>query len=1321
MAQPTTQLNATEQDTLVKQIGLALLRAAPRDWRKVSAEYRAVGRYHELTGEVRLEDGSTQEWVATHDIATLFGRLRAGMYRDGRGTWFNARYQLDHPSSYNLEYNRDEPQWQLAPPPQAYSDELRLFPRTEENVPEWLIRRLSGLGPEQPGPHFRIARIFDTIGPSGRPVINRPDLDVDEQDRLLDYLDHAPVVVQDRGYDIDRLAQTPEATVPVAFHSDGQWIWPAAVNFYLRTYGVSPEADLIDHIRGNGFQLPQVDDLTLQGAGAYLTRGNQPPQPPQQRPAPPRQPGPGGPGGPGRPGGPAAAGAGAAGGAGAAFGAAGAGAGAGGAVPAGGAGGVSGPGGAGDPGGAGGPGRVGGAGGPGGAGGVGGAGDPGRLAGPGAQGGPAGTGPDGTAIFRGPSDLDGADGRDVVDPHDTDDYDDGYDDAHGYEDADDYEGDGLDQADEFDGPGGPGGYDDGADHPDASAVPGGLGAPGELREAAGPAELRGAGGPGGATGLRGPDNASEPHGAGERGGATELRSAGGPGSGNKLRGASVSGSGDELRGAHGQDGATEPRGVDGLSGVDGLGGADRPGELGRTAAAGPEGSGIPGAGAPGEPGQGDIRQGDPRLGDPRQGDPRQDDPAPTGAAPGDLSQKDPRRSGPAQDDPRLRDRSHIDPRHGGPGQHDASQEDPRYDGPRQGDPRQGDPGRSGPGVGAAAVAGGLAAAGVAGGLAAAGRGGRSAAGQDESGREPEDNSPGGERTPGPRGEATGSAHDDLGYDDHGTQLVDPVTVEGADRHAGYADEHDGYADEHGADEHGVAEHGAEPPFEQDFGQYDEHDEAYGDQYHQQDQPYHEQGAPYREQGQYHEQEVYGDEFEDRFAVDEPYENEPRGAFGQRNGASPVADVEQTALYAPVDDTPDAPYEPAEADDEEPVLFTHANEPRDDERHADLYTHSDRAPEPGGYDDERYDDERHRDEEFDAGPPTAMIMPGAEVPGAIPVDQPLPVRGGVPSEPQQSGGRRALREQPSEPALAGLQSKLDELDVPRNAYRLGAATERGWSVEQVDEGWRVGWYDGELVNPAVFGDAEDAAAFMLGKVLLHPDGHTPVAAEPEPQPDPVADAPKPPVMATLSPEVATGSFPVRPRETVPPQEQTAFTPAEQLLADDEPAARQAPPAAPLTQVTPPVSAPVRREPPPAAPAPQVRREEPARANGSRGAGGGNQWPISPLAGEPPLTLFRGKELRELPAGSELDRFGGPNGNLTYAAGTPFEERSLVPEWIDRPYHVYRVQRPLETLAGVAIPWFNQPGGGSAYLLPASIEELVAEGDLLELDPGEPPID
>src|SRR5699024_9581901 len=239
VAQPT-QLDATEQDTLVKQIGLALLRAAPQDWQRVYVEYRAVGRYHELGGEVTLSDGTLTEWVATHDIATLFGRLRAGMYREGRGTWFNARYQLDHPSSYNLEYDREEPDWDLMPPSQAYSDELHMFPRSEEDVPEWLMRRMSGLGTEQSDPHFRTARIFDGTDSAGGPLIDRDELDPEEQDRILEYLDSAPVVVPVRGHDIDHLDGTQESRVPVAFHSDGMWIWPAAVNYYLREYGVTP-------------------------------------------------------------------------------------------------------------------------------------------------------------------------------------------------------------------------------------------------------------------------------------------------------------------------------------------------------------------------------------------------------------------------------------------------------------------------------------------------------------------------------------------------------------------------------------------------------------------------------------------------------------------------------------------------------------------------------------------------------------------------------------------------------------------------------------------------------------------------------------------------------------------------------------------------------------------------------------------------------------------------------------------------------------------------------------------------------------------------
>jgi hypothetical protein len=114
-----------------------------------------------------------------------------------------------------------------------------------------------------------------------------------------------------------------------------------------------------------------------------------------------------------------------------------------------------------------------------------------------------------------------------------------------------------------------------------------------------------------------------------------------------------------------------------------------------------------------------------------------------------------------------------------------------------------------------------------------------------------------------------------------------------------------------------------------------------------------------------------------------------------------------------------------------------------------------------------------------------------------------------------------------------------------------------------------------------------------------------------------------------------------------------------------------------------------------------------------------WPISPLPGEPPLTLFRGKRLVELEPGTEIDRFGDDDGNLAYAVGTPFKERSLVPEWVDRPYRVYQVRQPVQVLTGAAIPWFDQPGGGTAYLLPDAIGELVASGRLVEVSGRERP--
>ncbi|OLF13601.1 hypothetical protein BU204_26525 [Actinophytocola xanthii] len=257
-----------------------MLRVAPDNWEQLTVDYRAVGRYSEATGRVVYADGGSEAWTMPPDLQGLFARLRGGMYRDGRGTWFNARYRLDHPSSYNLEYDREEPAWEKPPPPQAYPDDMRLFPRTEDNVPEWLRRRLAAA----PAPRFRVARIFDGPGDGGRPSVNRPPLSPADAADVLAYLDNAPLVGPVRGYDVDRLDPEGRPAVPVAFHTDGTWIWPAAVNYYLREHEVPPEPELVDHIARSHFQVPPVDEPTRAAAAAFLGGGA--PPPPRVPPAP---------------------------------------------------------------------------------------------------------------------------------------------------------------------------------------------------------------------------------------------------------------------------------------------------------------------------------------------------------------------------------------------------------------------------------------------------------------------------------------------------------------------------------------------------------------------------------------------------------------------------------------------------------------------------------------------------------------------------------------------------------------------------------------------------------------------------------------------------------------------------------------------------------------------------------------------------------------------------------------------------------------------------------------------------------------------------
>ncbi|WP_410667110.1 TNT domain-containing protein [Amycolatopsis sp. cmx-4-68] len=278
------QPGAGDQNALLRAIGRTLLHTVPGGWTRVGAQFRQVGDYSEI--EVRAvgdEDGPVSVSLpAAPRLGGLFARLRAAMFQAEAGTWFQGTFTLDSASQFDFDFDADrEPDWRVPPndggrpSTAAYELELATFPRSPKHVPAWLTAK-AGLPLDIA---FRHARPADSHVEGERPVVNRPPVPPDQVRGVLDYLFRAPVALH-RPAPLPDIFGAPGAPpdVPNAFHTDGTWIWPAAVPHYLRKYGVPPEPELVEHIRAAGFRPPFVGELVRATAEAEVLGTPRPPQ-----------------------------------------------------------------------------------------------------------------------------------------------------------------------------------------------------------------------------------------------------------------------------------------------------------------------------------------------------------------------------------------------------------------------------------------------------------------------------------------------------------------------------------------------------------------------------------------------------------------------------------------------------------------------------------------------------------------------------------------------------------------------------------------------------------------------------------------------------------------------------------------------------------------------------------------------------------------------------------------------------------------------------------------------------------------------------------
>lgn len=271
---------SVDPQKLLRGIGRLLRGIRPDGGGAVAAQFRQVGGYSEL--EVRsVVDGVAFSLAAPPTLGFLFGELRAAMFAEGQGSWFTGTFTLTPEDKFDFDYDASsQPHWRRPPDEdgrptgRAFAHELARFPRAAGQIPPWLAAR-AGLPLDV---EFRHAQVVDQHTPGQQPVVQRPPVDPQEVRGVLDYLYSSPVVLLGEGPQPDIFAPQTAPSVPHAFHTDGQWVWPAAVPHYLRMHGVAPEQGLLERIRENSYRPPFVSQRLRETARAELLGEPYPPQ-----------------------------------------------------------------------------------------------------------------------------------------------------------------------------------------------------------------------------------------------------------------------------------------------------------------------------------------------------------------------------------------------------------------------------------------------------------------------------------------------------------------------------------------------------------------------------------------------------------------------------------------------------------------------------------------------------------------------------------------------------------------------------------------------------------------------------------------------------------------------------------------------------------------------------------------------------------------------------------------------------------------------------------------------------------------------------------
>jgi len=123
----------------------------------------------------------------------------------------------------------------------------------------------------------RLAAVFDAVDPDRGPMFDpaHPVIeDLDELTELLEHLNNGLPVLTTSATMTDIMDPDRRDVVPLTFRTDGVWVWNDATSYFLERYGLAPEPDLLEHLRGRQEHSPEVSDVTLHRILSHLQQAD---------------------------------------------------------------------------------------------------------------------------------------------------------------------------------------------------------------------------------------------------------------------------------------------------------------------------------------------------------------------------------------------------------------------------------------------------------------------------------------------------------------------------------------------------------------------------------------------------------------------------------------------------------------------------------------------------------------------------------------------------------------------------------------------------------------------------------------------------------------------------------------------------------------------------------------------------------------------------------------------------------------------------------------------------------------------------------------